>query len=369
MEPSMSVADSQHTNLTKFHEALSLIRREHPTLNTEAISLFLLVSTNERESTSQEGFRPSGVKNRATDMMTTDREEITIRYAFSRIAGDLWRGKADERCSYARLDTACDILGRDLPLEEVISRENLSHLVRTLRDQKGLSPATINRYLTALNVFLRVCEEYEWIDSLPKMKSLRQKEPPGRSRWFEDHEIPEFLEALGTYRNKDLARATQALFLIALGTGARRAEILGVDPKRDVVRLRSGWRVVFRVTKNGQPRSIDIDDDTAKLLQTYAPWGPKETGSTCFAWRFYDAWAHAKKVMGLQGDVELVLHSSRHTFATQLVDANVNLRTIQALLGHLRIETTQRYAHVSDEARSTALRGVQRRLRASLNQA
>jgi len=292
---------------------------------------------------------------------------VTVRYAWAKLAADLWRGKADERCSYARLDACCDILGRDKPLLDAISRENLALLVTILREQKGLAPSTINRYLTALNVFLRVCEEYGWLESLPKMKSLRQKEPPGRSRWFEDHEIPEFLEALGTYSNPTLAKATQALFLIALATGARRSEILGVDPRRDVVALREGHRVIFRRTKNGQPRAIDIDAETALLLRTYAPWGPQETSSTCFSWRFYDAWRHAKKVMGLEGDVELCLHSSRHTFATQLVDANVNLRTIQALLGHLRIETTQRYAHVSDEARSAAIARVQGRLREARN--
>jgi site-specific recombinase XerD len=57
-------------------------------------------------------------------------------------------------------------------------------------------------------------------------------------------------------------------------------------------------------------------------------------------------------------DETYVFHSLRHSFATWAVEADVNIRVIQELLGHKRIETTLRYAKVSNVATKAAILAI-----------
>ena len=59
--------------------------------------------------------------------------------------------------------------------------------------------------------------------------------------------------------------------------------------------------------------------------------------------------------MGLSQDEDFVFHTLRHTRATRLVELGVNLRVIQQFMGHKSIQTTLRYAHVSDDMLTDAV--------------
>ena len=59
--------------------------------------------------------------------------------------------------------------------------------------------------------------------------------------------------------------------------------------------------------------------------------------------------------MGLTKDDQFVFHATRHTCATRMVDASINIFVIKEWMGHKRIETTLRYAHVRPENLDEAL--------------
>jgi len=60
------------------------------------------------------------------------------------------------------------------------------------------------------------------------------------------------------------------------------------------------------------------------------------------------AWQWVRKEMGLEGDKEFVIHSAtRHTCASRLVNAGVDLYVVKDILGHASIATTQIYAHLA----------------------
>jgi integrase len=63
--------------------------------------------------------------------------------------------------------------------------------------------------------------------------------------------------------------------------------------------------------------------------------------------------------MGLNDDKEFVFHALRHTCATRMVDAKIELLAIKKWLGHKRVETTERYAHVKPQILIDAMNRVQ----------
>jgi len=288
----------------------------------------------------------------------------TLKRVWLALSEGLWEGMKDRRNPDKRLERCCAILGWETPVEEVNTASFVT-LNSVLKSRYGVGPATRNRHFNALNKLLKAAKAHDYIQTLPEDIPW-QKEPTGRSRWIRDDELPRLLEALESYPNNPLyGRAAMAFTRIALTTGMRRGEIISINPETDIERLPESTghyaRVVLRDTKTSSPRTIEIDRETHDYLLEFAPWDLAKTGSKDFKDRLYTVWAHAKKKMGLSRDVQFVPHAMRHTTATWLVDANTNIRTIQEKLGHKQVTTTQRYAHVSDEARSAASASLQKR--------
>jgi integrase len=71
--------------------------------------------------------------------------------------------------------------------------------------------------------------------------------------------------------------------------------------------------------------------------------------------RFLDLKKGFKKAVKLAGIPKIRFHDLRHTFATRLVQADIDISTVQHLLGHARISMTARYAHSPDQARVAAV--------------
>ncbi|MNP77278.1 Tyrosine recombinase XerD [compost metagenome] len=58
-------------------------------------------------------------------------------------------------------------------------------------------------------------------------------------------------------------------------------------------------------------------------------------------------------------DIKLSCHKLRHSFATMMLNHNVDIRVVKELLGHASIETTMVYTHVNDEQKRTAMTALQ----------
>jgi len=150
---------------------------------------------------------------------------------------------------------------------------------------------------------------------------------------------------------------------VALNTGMRKEEILNL--RWEDLDFRS--RIIYILdTKNNERREIPMNDIVYETLLAVrkisdSPWVFCKKNGERYG-NIRKAFEGARKRAGI---VDFRFHDLRHTFASHLVMAGVDLRTVQELLGHKSFEMTLRYAHLSPEHKKAALDILGKRLKIS----
>jgi integrase/recombinase XerC len=223
-----------------------------------------------------------------------------------------------------------------------------SVLRRYLREY-GKTPITRARKLSCLRSFIKFCRSAGWMDVDP----TEGFEAPYRRR-----DLPKSLSQMqaeglleGEVKSKTPKR-DRAMLEMAYATGMRASEIVGVD--LGDLDLKSGRLVVLgkgnkeRVVLFGEAcagalREFVLGERVAAVgsdaLFTNADGGRLTTRTLQNVVR---RWAVQ---LGLPADVSP--HTLRHSFATHLLDGGADLKSVQQLLGHENLATTQIYTHVS----------------------
>lgn len=280
---------------------------------------------------------PVGTKRRDTRGAAKDFRDLV-----KKCVEPIWAGKAVFDRAGIQLEEAAEYFG-DIDLN-TIDTGHIDGYIAWLYDEKNLKPATVNRYLSFVHTALKYAHKRRWIDTMPVFEW--QDEPKGRLRWLEEDEERQLLYLIGNkYERPDLA----AFVRLAILTGMRRGELLRVGTRDCTVS--EGWLHLHR-TKNGAPRDIPITEEARTIIDEYAPFG-RET-----IWQLRYVWDKAKEDMNLADDRHFVFHACRHTTATRLVRANINLRIVQQYMGHKSIETTLRYAHVTPDMLTGAAKAL-----------
>lgn len=262
--------------------------------------------------------------------------------------GLLWAGNSSEADSWAHVGTIASILGRNTRLDDV-DTQKVNEVIRELVKRK-LADGTVNRYLSHLRTFLVWAKDNNYrtrkIEN-PQDGGVKfnwREESEGRIRWIEFDEeaaIKRFL----TSKNTPEPHAIWKFIKVAIETGCRRDELITVELGQI-----NGTRLHLWKTKTKTPRTVPMTQETSDTLRELVETGTMPSRRNLRSW-----WGRIKDHLGLQDDEDFVFHCCRHTRATRLVDANINILVIQKWLGHKRIETTQRYAHVRDKTLEAAL--------------
>jgi site-specific recombinase XerD len=234
----------------------------------------------------------------------------------------------------------------DGPCEEVTARI-ISHYIDFLM-ARGLRPKTINCHLERIRQFYHYLiqeEDCELINPVKKGYGLRMSKP--LPKHLTEQELQVLFRGCKTPRDR-------AMFMLMLRCGLRVGEVAALSLGEVDLRRR---RLIIHDGKGRKDRVVYISDDALLALDDYLTMRPESTPAQVFLVEKGSYRNQPLSVRGIQKRIEyyaqktglrISCHSLRHTMATQMLNADAELVTIQDLLGHRWITTTQRYCRISN---------------------
>ena len=204
--------------------------------------------------------------------------------------------------------------------------------------KKGNKPATVNRYLATIRSVLRMTrDEWQWIDSFPKIRLLTGEVE--RDRWLSREEA----ERLISVSPPHLA----ALVRYALATGCRAREITGLEWNRVDLLRKTAW---LNLTKNGTPRGVPLNTDAIAVLKDQVGKHPRY----CFTyqgkpirWELTNSAWHTALAKAEIADFRF--HDLRHTWASWHRQAGTSCDELKELGGWKSRQMVDRYAKYATE--------------------
>ena len=205
--------------------------------------------------------------------------------------------------------------------------------------ETGVRPPTINATVTALRFFFRV--------TLDRPETTRHLvfvyEPRKLPRVLSAEEVLRLLEATPSPKHK-------AALSVAYGAGLRAMEVVAlkvcdIDSKRMMLRVEQGKGRKDRFAMLS-PQLLELLRDWWRMARPPVWVFPGRDRINPMTTRQLNRVCHmAAKLAGLPTWV--APHTLRHSFATHLLEQSVDIRVIQVLLGHAKLDTTARYTHVA----------------------
>jgi len=224
-------------------------------------------------------------------------------------------------------------------------------LYKKSRQSDGLMASSINRELSVLKRLFNVAITWKMAEHNPVCQVRYLKQPEPRERILTNDEEQRLLEACSDH--------LKPIIITALQTGMRKNEIANL--RWDQLDLMNREIEVIK-TKSRKKRILPISEALFQVFQTLRStnrngeyvfqYTDPRTGQERHLKFFRRAFVNACRRAGIEG---FTFHDCRHTFATRLVRAGVDLITIKELLGHHSVKTTERYTHSNRDQKRRAV--------------
>jgi site-specific recombinase XerD len=244
-----------------------------------------------------------------------------------------------------------NILGRfscwlRIPIEEVTTKETDAYMDHLLRNRK--KPKTINCHFGCIHAFYDYLIEYERMSLInPVRKNYKLRLPRPLPKHLRDEQVVALFKEINDTRDR-------AMFMLMLRCGLRVEEVARLTA--DAIEYRRRQLYVFN-GKGSKDRVVYLSADALSALQAYMQKRKWSKEKRVFLVQKGPLRGKPISVRGIQKrieyyakktEIQVSCHHLRHTMATQLLNADADLITIQDLLGHSKITTTQCYCRVSN---------------------
>lgn len=223
--------------------------------------------------------------------------------------------------------------------------------------EKELSTVTINHKLTSLRSFYRYLQREEYVNDNPflLMKSLKTQQKNPDVLYID--EMIDLLDSIDV--TTALGRRNKAMLELMYASGLRCSEVVSLTLKQ--IDFKS--QIILVHGKGNKDRYVPFHDYVAELLYDYIGTDRKELMLVHHQehdFVFVNKNGGKLTNRGVENVVNRVVqnydptknihpHTFRHSFATHLLQRGVDLRTVQELLGHENLSTTQVYTHITQQ--------------------
>ena len=233
-----------------------------------------------------------------------------------------------------------------VPLEQV-THQDISAYIEFLLEKRR-HPKTINCQLGTIRNFYDFLNHEEGVlVQNPVRKGCSLRLPKPLPRYLKDEEVERLFVQIKNPRDR-------AMFMLMLRCGLRVAEVAAltidaIDQNRRKILVQSG--------KGRKDRVVYLSSDALRTLTDYLKVRPASSSRHVLLAGKGNYRGKPISVRGIQKRIEYYrskigisasCHHLRHTMATQMLNADADLATIQDLLGHSKITTTQRYCKVAN---------------------
>lgn len=234
--------------------------------------------------------------------------------------------------------------------DDIVDHQTIrSYIVNIYKD---LKKSSLSRKISSIKVFFKFLKRKGYTDENTALVIKTPKIEKHLPKFYTIDEMFHFLDFIP--REGWLNIRNRAIFELMYSTGMRAQEVLDVNI--DNLKIDGMWAKVKG--KGGKERILPFGEKAKNALEEYLRVLKEKGKYSAKSPLFINQRGNRLSYRGLlkimkkhqikaQLFKNLSLHGIRHSFATHLLDSGADLRSIQELLGHAKLSTTQKYTHIS----------------------